>query len=194
MNDRTRLILLEQLAEQYKIYREEFRGYLSFTTNSGIFLVAFFVGVLGFARDYPQVLVLVPVGVLSYIGLIAVLRTYAMIASTYCELIERQINTLLDTTCYRFESEYAGPKMKGGDTLPFIVMWTSIGILPVVVTFYAIWLSVADTRARILYVMVIMLAFFLVAWAVIKAIALRNQWKEKHLNEWLTRYGNLPPG
>ncbi len=130
--------LLDQLSAQYKLYRDEVRAYLNFAAGSASLFVALVVGEISVAKDNPRMLALIPLTTLSYGGILAMFYSYAVTAAHYSDLLERQLNDLLGTKVFLFESRYVGPKTGRGEFLWFAVIWCCVGIVPVALSGYAV--------------------------------------------------------
>lgn len=130
--------LIDQISGQYKLYRDEVRAYLNFAAGSASLFVAIVVGEISVAKDNPRMLALVPLSVLSYCGILAMFYSYAVTAAHYSGLLERQLNDLLGTKVFLFESRYVGPKPGRGEFFWFAVIWCCVGIVPVALSGYAV--------------------------------------------------------
>jgi hypothetical protein len=134
-------VLIDQLSSQYKIYRDEVRGFLQLAGGSASLLVILLFGEITAAKDNPLLLFLVPLSIVSYGALFALMFIYASIAASYSELLEKKLNALLhnQSRTYIFESEYVGPKPKQREFIYFGLIWTLIPVMPLSVCAYALW-------------------------------------------------------
>src|SRR5262249_5747469 len=130
--------LITEISGQYKLYRDEVRAYLNFAAGSASLFVAIIVGEISIAKDHPRMLALVPLSVLSYCGILAMFYIYAVTAAHYSGLLERQLNNLLGTDVFLFETRYVGPKPGRGEFLWYAVVWCAVGIIPGAVSGYAV--------------------------------------------------------
>ena len=193
MSDNGEKFIIEQMSAQYKLYRDEVRGYLSFAAGSASLFVVLVVGEISIAKDNPRLLILIPLSALSYGAILAMFYSYAVTAARYSELLEFQLNDLLGVPIFLFENRYVGPKPGRGEFLAFGVIWCCIGALPGAMSAYAI---VRLFRERLLapgvviaVLVGVLLGFAAVVVAVVRIIQVRIALSSQIRGEWGARKG-----
>lgn len=184
--------VLNHLSSQYKIYRDEVRGYLQLAGGSVSLLIILLFGEMTAAKDNSLFLMLIPLSVLSYFALFCVMFIYASIAASYSELLELKMNALLGTrnSVYIFESEYVGPKPHQNEFLYFGLIWLLMPAMPLSLCVYAL-LQLGKTHRLLACLLAFAVAIGLVV-AVLSTVKIMIKRKQK--NDLLIESWNLKIG
>lgn len=135
-------LVVDQLAFQYGVYRDEVRTYIQLVCGSSSLLVLVLFGEMSAAHDKPELLMLVPLSVISFAALLSAMSTFMGIAASYSELLELKINFVLEQSpVFLFESDYRylNHNAHRRVTLPVAAIWMLIPVMPVTLCFYSLW-------------------------------------------------------
>lgn len=152
--------LVEHLAAQYKLYREEVRLYIGFAATSSTLLVLLLFSVFNAARGTTppnlQLYILIPVSLVWYSAILSLFICHVVVIEEYSELIERKMNTLLRHDMFQFESSYKFPSLHatgwkilttwrgGGEVRTFLFFVFLIGVIPLYLSLYAGYKAIAE--------------------------------------------------
>src|SRR5262249_38935687 len=145
-------------------------------------------------KDAPAVAFLVPLSGLSYAAFLALMLTYAWVGAQYTQLLEKQINYLLGSPLYLFETEYVWPKSTRGreESPTFFILVILITALPIGATAYALkrlsseisLFSMSPTPTFTVLLGTLGLLVCILSWAIVRVIRNRRSLNEKLLEEW----------
>ena len=138
--DRARV--LQSLESEYRMAREEVRGYLQIIAGTGGLFVAILFGLSALRRDdgsnqYPvSVLVAFPLGTVSCAAYGCHLYAYTFQVASNSARLERLLNIVQGDGIFLLEHVYVAPR--GWEFVPYLLMWSLVLSLAVSVTGYAI--------------------------------------------------------
>jgi hypothetical protein len=142
LNQEEKTVLLEHLAAQYKIYREEVRLYAGFAATSTTLLLLLLFSELTAATGKdntvnPKFYVLIPLSLVWYGAILAFFMSHVVVIESYTRLIEQKMNSLLNSKVFQFESKYRFPRLDKADLFPIIVFVLIAGLIPIVLALQA---------------------------------------------------------
>jgi hypothetical protein len=73
-------LVLDQLSFQYGVYRDEVRTYIQLVCGSSSLLMLILLGEMAAAHDKPELLMLIPLSVMSFGALLSAMATFMGIA------------------------------------------------------------------------------------------------------------------
>jgi hypothetical protein len=135
-------LVVDQLAFQYGVYRDEVRTYIQLVCGSSSLLMLILLGVTTAAHDKPELLILIPLSIISFAALLSAMATFMGIAACYSELLELKINFLLEQfPVFLFESDYRylSYPVHGRVGLPVAATWVLIPVMPLTLCCYSLW-------------------------------------------------------
>jgi hypothetical protein len=135
-------LVIDQLAFQYGVYRDEVRTYIQLVCGSSTLLVLILLGEVTAAHDRPELLQLIPLSVISFAALLSAMSTFMGIAASYSELIELKINYILEQIpVFLFENHYRYLDHTAHKrvALPIVAIWTLIPAMPLTLCIYSLW-------------------------------------------------------
>lgn len=146
--DRSNDAVIAKLDSQYSVYRDEVRLYVQLMFGS-----ASLFGLLLYweisAVSVPILWAVLPLTVVSFCGLLALMMVFLGVIAAYTELLELKLNYLLGDRAdvFMFESYYIGlfsssqsQSNRSERGFPYlIVIWILASIMPLLLCGYALW-------------------------------------------------------
>jgi len=196
--------IIDQLSSQYSVYRDETRLYLQliFGSASVFGLILYWEMSPG---PRPMLWMILPLTVVSFAGLFALMMVFMGIVSSYTEMLEHKLNFLLgnrnDVFMYEsyyigfFTSAYKAPKPSERGFWHFIVLWIFTSLMPLLLCGYAIWkLWGFYPRGACLMGFFVIAAMGIILWCGIRIVVLRRKDNDRLFAEWKERFKVLPNG
>lgn len=142
LNQEQKTVLLEHLAAQYKMYREEVRLYIGFAATSTTLLLLLLFNELTAAVNKDntvntKIYVLIPLSLVWYGALLGFFMSHVMVIEAYTQLIEQKMNSLLNFNIFQFESKYRFPRLKKEDLSSYAAFWLIAGLVPITLALHA---------------------------------------------------------
>ncbi|HEY2496852.1 MAG TPA: hypothetical protein VGK24_07270 [Candidatus Angelobacter sp.] len=182
-------LVVDQLTLQYGIYRDEVRTYIQLVCGSSTLLVIILFGEITAAHDKPELLMLVPLSVISFAALLSAMSTFMGIAASYSELLELKINFVLGRfPLFLFESNYRylNPIAHKRAALPVVAIWILIPVMPVTLCFYSLWeLKALHPHAALVLAVVVIICMAGCAVSGTKAVGNMRQRNAELFAEWI---------
>lgn len=189
LSDENRKELLEHLGAQYKIFREEVRSYLGFSAASTTLLAILLFSELTLARGKdaasadPKLLILIPLSLVWYGGLLAIFVSNVAIAQKYSELLERKMNNLLKHEVFNFQSNYK--KRNSTEIVWFIIVSIAVAIIPITCALIAGYIGIVEGYSKSPFCALIFVGICLIAFLMEFIIVLHIRISRRRMNNEL---------
>jgi hypothetical protein len=197
-NDSEREELIEQLSCQYSIYRDEIRLYAQLIFGSATLFGGILYWVMSSVRD-PLRWAILPLIVVSFAGLFALMMVFMGIIASYVELLELKLNFLLgdhnDVFQYEsyyigmFESSYSGLRKRDRGFANFVLIWITTSLMPITLCGYALW-KLWNSYPKSAWLLTIF--SFVALWTIFlsarKIVDFRRKDNRRLLEEWKQRF------
>lgn len=147
-DDSEREEMIEHLSSQYSIYRDEIRLFVQLIFGSATLFGIILYWEMSAIQD-PMRWAVLPLTVVSFAGLFALMMAFLGIITSYVELLELKLNFLLgnrnDIFQYEsyyigmFESSYSEVKKLNRGFFNFVLIWIITALMPFSLCGYALW-------------------------------------------------------
>ncbi|HXM51578.1 MAG TPA: hypothetical protein VN956_27300 [Pyrinomonadaceae bacterium] len=105
------LLIVNQLAHQYGIYREATRTFGKYAAASITVLALLLLGLVGAARSDPRFYVLILVTIVWYGAILTLFISQSSVTAEYTELLEMKLNSVIGgLSVFEFETKYTYPR------------------------------------------------------------------------------------